>query len=151
MVHRWSFERRDYAGAHEAHQELRALLRERGVPEDDVATCELVFGELVTNALKYGEEPVAAGATLTDSVVELEIEDSGQCFNLRQNHEVPADAIGGRGLLISSVLAWSLNVNKESDRCRVTATIPVKAHFDSGKSDRTANDTNGNGATEFQH
>jgi len=87
-----------------------------------------VFGELVTNALKYGEEPVAAGASIDDSLVHLEIEDSGQCFTLAEGREPSPDATNGRGLLISSTLSWSLNVDKSPGRCRVTATLPIDAH-----------------------
>jgi anti-sigma regulatory factor (Ser/Thr protein kinase) len=128
MIRAWKLEKGDYAGAHRAHGELRTLLSERGLAEEDVATCELVFGELVTNALKYGQEPVAAGATISDSLVHLEIEDSGQCFCLKEDLEVPLDSTRGRGLLLSSALTGSLNVEKTSGRCRVTATLPV--HFE---------------------
>ena len=38
----------------------------------------------------------------------------------------PALNSGDTGwLLISSALTWSLNVDKSSGRCRVTATLPV--------------------------
>jgi len=134
MLHRWKFESEDFARAHEARGEFRALLRERGLREEDVATCELVFGELVTNALKYGKEPVAVNARLNGPTVELEIEDSGKCFSLHPSREVSVDSVGGRGLFISSVLSWSLNVDKETDRCRVTATIPIKLVREPGKS-----------------
>jgi len=126
MIREWKFEKGDFAGAHRAHQELRTLLRERGLREEDVASCELVFGELVTNALKYGVEPVAAEASIDDSLVHLEIEDSGQCFTLAEGSEhPPLDSTRGRGLLISSALTGSLNVDKSSGRCRVRATLPV--------------------------
>jgi len=134
MVHRWKLESEDFAGAHEARREFRAILREHGLREDDLATCELVFGELVTNALKYGKEPVVVKSALSGSTVELEIEDSGKCFNLHPSREVSVDSPGGRGLLISSVLAWSLNVDRQTDRCRVTATIPIKLVRESSKS-----------------
>lgn len=93
--------------------------------EDDAATCELVFGELVANALKYGENPVLAAVECAETQVRLEVEDCGKCFALPARLTAPLDSVGGRGLFIASALTWSLDVDRSSDRCRVSATLQL--------------------------
>ncbi len=99
------------------------MLHCRGLVEDDVATCELVFGELLANALKYGENPVSAAIEIEDDHVRLEVEDAGKCFSIPPRLAAPLDSIGGRGLFIASALTWSLEVDRSSDRCRVVASL----------------------------
>jgi anti-sigma regulatory factor (Ser/Thr protein kinase) len=127
MRREWRFATKDFASAYRARRELKELLIENALDDGDVATCELVFGELVTNALKYGQDPVVAAFEAHDRKASLEIEDAGRCFNLTSNEPASLEALGGRGLMIASALAWSLRVDRTAEHCCVRANFALNS------------------------
>lgn len=99
MYRNWKFEANAYQGAHFARRDFAGFLESFGVFGSEQAASELIFGELVANALKYGAEPIrAVVCSLSDGRVQLVVEDSGRCF------ELP--------------------VRRAAGRCRICATLP---------------------------
>ena len=69
--------------------------------QDAVATAELVTSELVTNAIRYGLEPITLLARVLPTALRLEVHDAEPRANPELQH--PDDRTpGGRGLLVVS-------------------------------------------------
>jgi anti-sigma regulatory factor (Ser/Thr protein kinase) len=69
--------------------------------DSSVATAQLVTSELVTNAIRYGLEPITLTALLGPAVLRLEVHDADRRANPELQH--PDDRTpGGRGLLLVS-------------------------------------------------
>jgi len=69
--------------------------------EPAVASAELVASELVTNAIRYGEEPIVLTARFDATALRLEVRDGDPRANPELQH--PDDRTpGGRGLLVVS-------------------------------------------------
>jgi anti-sigma regulatory factor (Ser/Thr protein kinase) len=126
--------RRDYDAARARRKEFCALLAQRYCSAD-LAVHELVFGELVANAVRYGDDPISAGVTLSnDGIVEIRVENAGNCFDLdRLLEQSPASTTtGGRGLHIVRALVDTLTVEYlPVHTCRVTATLKISKTFPS--------------------
>lgn len=88
---------------------------------------ELVFGELVTNAVRYGDEPMGVCVELDEASLKITVENSGACADCMPYAAGP-NAEGGRGLLIVRALVSRLDIEVTPDvPCRITATMPVGA------------------------
>ncbi|MET9253440.1 ATP-binding protein [Streptomyces sp. NPDC003717] len=78
-----------------ARHRIAATVRAWGVPLDEDAL-HLVAGELLSNALRHGGGPLAAGvATTADDLLVVEVWDAGR--DLPRHTATPLDE-GGRGL-----------------------------------------------------
>ncbi len=88
---------------------------------------ELVFGELVTNAVRYGDEPMGVSVEVDDALLKIVVENAGSCAN-GEAFVAGAHAESGRGLSIVRALVSRLEIERTRDvACRITATMPVRA------------------------
>lgn len=116
---------RDLATAGAKRASFRTLL-EREFAVRDVTPHELVFGELVTNALRYGRDPMSVAVDVDGRTVRISVEDSGRCFDLDDTLEAEPSTSGGRGLKIVRSISTSLTVEcTPTLGCRVTAVVPL--------------------------
>lgn len=104
MTHVLLLERASTAPA-QARQAVTTWLADAGWVharhEPAVASAELVTSELVTNAIRYGEEPIVLTARLESGALRLEVQDADSSANPELQH--PDDRTpGGRGLLVVS-------------------------------------------------
>jgi anti-sigma regulatory factor (Ser/Thr protein kinase) len=80
-----------------------------GVSDAD-GVAALLVSELVTNALRYGEQPMRLVARCADGGVRVEVHDGRPGEPPRVRHPLP-EATGGRGMLLVEALAarwgWS--------------------------------------------
>ncbi len=91
--------------------------------ESSAAMQELVFGELVTNAVRYGDEPMGVCVDLADTSLTIVVENSGECADLEIRTPSPS-AEGGRGLVIVRALVSGLKIERTPEiACRITATM----------------------------
>lgn len=122
MIRRWQLVPRDYEGVRARRKEFRAfLIGHRAIVS--IGTFELIFGELATNAVRYGVNPMWATATVSDSTVSIDVEDSGDCFDLNCRLADGPRTESGRGLSIVQSLADTLVVTHSTAACHVTATL----------------------------
>ncbi|GAC1307957.1 MAG: hypothetical protein NVSMB19_20940 [Vulcanimicrobiaceae bacterium] len=87
---------------------------------------ELVFGELVTNAVRYGDEPMCVFVEFDETFVKIVVENAGECASC-ELHVANSSAEGGRGLHIVRALVSRLEIERTADvPCRITATMPAR-------------------------
>lgn len=124
MEQRWALARRAYAQIPVRRAAFRAFLAR--VEVDPQNGHELVFGELITNAVKYGDDPMSVAVAVSGGRLRIEVESFGHCFALADRLAKEPTPMGGRGLKIVNALAERLTVEQLNDRtCRVTATLPI--------------------------
>jgi anti-sigma regulatory factor (Ser/Thr protein kinase) len=90
-----------------------------------VCVHELVFGELVSNAVRHGDEPMSVTVAVEDGFVRIETENAGTCFELERKIAEGPTTTSGRGLIIVQALASALIVEHHGTQCRVTALLPL--------------------------
>lgn len=101
-------------------------LRRHAVPGSDLDGASLIFGELVTNALRHAGGPAWISVDWSGPQPVITVQDLGPGFELEI---VEPDLVseGGRGLYIVSHLADELRVaGKRGGGAAVSATLPVK-------------------------
>jgi anti-sigma regulatory factor (Ser/Thr protein kinase) len=125
MRKRWRIKRGDYASAPAQRAAFRELLSSNGL-QAKAPVCELVFGELMTNAMKYGTEPMYVDVQIAPDSLRIKVDDSGGCFDLGQAMRKPPDQEGGRGLHIVKAIATKLTVERTPRfNCEVTAVLKL--------------------------
>jgi anti-sigma regulatory factor (Ser/Thr protein kinase) len=100
------------------------MLLER-LTAERVAVHELVFGELVSNAVRHGDEPMSVTVALEDGLMRIQTENTGPCFELERKIAEEPKTASGRGLRIVRALAAALRVEQHGKKCRVTALLPL--------------------------
>jgi anti-sigma regulatory factor (Ser/Thr protein kinase) len=126
MKREWALHRRDYAESCERRRDFVAFLTEHYEPAN-TEVHELVFGELVTNAVRYGDNPMSVSVAVSDDALRIEVENSGGCFDLMRELKTAPRNTGGRGLRIVRALVDTLHVEEpDEDRCRVIVQLPLR-------------------------
>ena len=109
-------------------------LRARGVQPATIDDTALVLSELVGNAVRHGQPldggGIEVGWHITEQLVRIEVRDGGR-GPLRHQATQPlanggsADAEGGRGLAIVSLLTTSWGSAFDADEAVVWADVPM--------------------------
>jgi PAS domain S-box-containing protein len=112
VIQRWYFDTPDAQAAQAARRAFADGLRERSADAESVYKAEVVFGELVGNAVRYAPGPVEVTVDWTGVMPVLHVLDRGPGF-----HHVPAlprdvYSESGRGLFIISLLSKDFSVAK---------------------------------------
>ena len=113
---RWSFDTGDIATAQRTRARFAAILADADMLDDDVFTAELIFGELLSNAVRYapgGVEVVLDWGGGTTAIVHFL--DRGPGFVVIPR--LPTDLLSerGRGLFLVWSLSEDFNVTKRAD------------------------------------
>jgi serine phosphatase RsbU (regulator of sigma subunit)/anti-sigma regulatory factor (Ser/Thr protein kinase)/CHASE3 domain sensor protein len=124
---RWTFDAADARAGRRARHELAGLLGERGLSYEHRMTAELIFGEVLSNAVRYapGEVDVVLDCE-RDSAV-LHVLDRGAGFIVIPR--LPSDMMSetGRGLFLISALAEEFNVTKRpGGGAHVRVVLPTR-------------------------
>lgn len=100
----WTFDANDAMGAQGARSSFVAYLRAQGPPDADYDAAELIFGELVSNVVRYAPGPIDIDLEWKDGEAVLHIIDHGPGFEIRA--ALPEDDYNenGRGLFIIAAL-----------------------------------------------
>jgi anti-sigma regulatory factor (Ser/Thr protein kinase) len=109
-ITRWVFRGDDAAAAMDVRRKLVQVLRSANASEVEVADAELVFGELLGNAVRHTNGEVEAALDLTGDEPILHVLDQGPGF--RFHARLPNDDLSesGRGLFITKKLARDVSV-----------------------------------------
>ena len=102
---RWSFDSSDAFAARRVRVAYGAELERRGIAQDDLSACELVFAELVGNVVRYAPGFAEIALDWASPAPVLHVLDRGPGF--RYFPKLPVDLLSecGRGLFIVSSLA----------------------------------------------
>ena len=85
--------------------EFRQYLRQYGRAGDDYLAAEVIFGELVGNAVRYAPGPIEVLVEWPNGHAMIHVSDTGYPVETRPVETPDPYAQGGRGLLIVSRLA----------------------------------------------
>lgn len=93
----------------EARSWIEAFLAERSIGNPVRDDAQLVVSELVTNAVMHGDGGLVLRASITDSVVQVSVTDSGD--RLPEVLPVDPSRIGGLGLIVVDRIAsdWGIS------------------------------------------
>lgn len=122
----WRWRLVDPSEAASARSAFVAFLRALCVPKTDYWASEMVFGELVANAITHAPGPVDIRVYQRGRLVMLALDDTND--DLVDAPPLPAPhSLSGRGLFIVSALCSSLRWTPLPRGKRVTVTLPVLA------------------------
>lgn len=113
---RWVFDTDDHATAQRSRAVFAAVLDAGGLLDEDVFTSELIFGELLSNCVRYAPGPIEVVLDWSEaSTAILHFLDSGPGFVLMPR--LPSDLLSerGRGLFLIWSLSEDFNVTKRTD------------------------------------
>ena len=118
----------EVASVRRARRQLDADLRDAGVSANGVHDALLVLSELVGNALRHAR-PLSSGTlrigwTRHPDRLELAVTDGGGPTHPR-TLDLPASALGGRGLAIVDDLSKSWGVHRSDGATTVYAVLPL--------------------------
>jgi anti-sigma regulatory factor (Ser/Thr protein kinase) len=112
LLQRWSLHTEDGLSVARSRRAITAALLEHGAAPEDVAVAEIVFGELVSNVVRYAPGPVDVIVDWSGPDPVLHVLDRGTGF--RQISIVPPELLSesGRGLFIVSALTHDFRISK---------------------------------------
>lgn len=120
----WAFDSSSEVDAHRLRREFMELLRKNGTGDFDAA--ELIYGELIGNAVRHAPGRITVRLDWRDDAPSLTVHDQGASF--ADVATLPDDpmAESGRGLYIVKQLACDLHIDDiAADGSTVTAVLPV--------------------------
>ncbi len=115
-LRRWAFDTGDHVTAQRSRAVFAAALAAGGMLDEDVFTSELIFGELLSNTVRYAAGPIEVVLDWTEAATAiLHFLDSGPGFVLMPR--LPSDLLSerGRGLFLIWSLSEDFNVTKRAD------------------------------------
>jgi anti-sigma regulatory factor (Ser/Thr protein kinase) len=121
----WHIARGDFAKARTARHEFVQLLLENCRADSDITAAELVFGELVTNAVRHAAN-VASVTLSLGATAGLRVAEDGTDSWAGVVRPAEASATGGRGLYIVSLLANDLRFEDLEPGLAVSVVLPVR-------------------------
>jgi PAS domain S-box-containing protein len=112
LLQRWALDTNEMLNVGAARAEFAAAFREHGGAAEDVAMAEVVFGELVSNTVRYAPGAVEVIVDWSGPEPVLHVLDNGPGF--RHISILPPDLLSesGRGLFIVSALTHDFRVSK---------------------------------------
>ena len=108
----WAFDVSDPAAAYVVKRDFIAEVVAKDGPAVDVAACEMIFSELVGNALRYAPGRLSLGLSVDGDGIWLHVMDDGPGFD--GPVRLPADvwSESGRGLFLVSALAKRVSIQR---------------------------------------
>jgi anti-sigma regulatory factor (Ser/Thr protein kinase) len=100
---RWDFDSRDARAAYLARHEFVEMLRREAAPASDLHGAEIVFGELVGNAVRHAPGRICIDVRWEGRSPVLSVRDTGQGFDVQRVQQAfPVDPLseGRRGLYL---------------------------------------------------
>jgi serine phosphatase RsbU (regulator of sigma subunit)/anti-sigma regulatory factor (Ser/Thr protein kinase) len=125
----WYFDARDHRIARRVKRELLDALSELGPAQPDLGAAEIVYGELISNVVRYTPGPARLEFGLEGDSVVIHVDDHGRPFTAgRAVGSIPPpahNAESGRGLFIISALCSRVAVEPLGRGKRTTVELPV--------------------------
>ena len=109
---RWAFDVADSAAAYAIKRDYILAVSEEYGADADVTSCELVFSELVGNALRYAPGRLSLGLATDDRGLWLHVMDDGPGFDGPPKLPDNLWSENGRGLFLVSSLADEFTIRR---------------------------------------
>ncbi len=124
---RWQFEAADARAAYVMRNEFTHVLTGMcHAQPDDMATCSLIFAELIGNAVRHAPGSLSVSLEVQGNDVLLHVIDCGPGFTYAPSLPVDVWSEGGRGLFLVSALARDVKVEPVPGRgTHVCVALPV--------------------------
>jgi serine phosphatase RsbU (regulator of sigma subunit)/anti-sigma regulatory factor (Ser/Thr protein kinase) len=124
---RWQFEAADARSAYAMREEFFASVRGLCEPDEaQLATCGVIFCELIGNAVRHAPGPLSVSLEQRDSALLLHVIDKGPGFAYRPRLPSNIWSESGRGLFLISKLAHKVEVERIPGLgSHVTVTLPL--------------------------
>ena len=125
----WRIQQGDLKAARAARHEFTRYLGTRMAHEAERADAALIFGELVTNAVRFARSSVGFEVLFAPGAGgwgTLRVVDDADCFDPATIAPQPPYAERGRGLYIASQLARESRIASAEQRCEVMAVLPIR-------------------------
>ena len=100
----WSFDAADVEAAARTRAAFRALLRDAASSESDLDAADVIYGELVGNAVRHAGGQIDISLVWLEHGVALRVRDHGTGFWHAGISAPSADSESGRGLFLASKL-----------------------------------------------
>ena len=122
----WYFDVEDSTSALHRRGEFVTYLRTYGAPGEDYAGAELIFGEIVANAIVHAPGPLGVCVDWPEGRATLRVTDEGP--PIRVTGTLPADPLAehGRGLAVANRLARGMSTEPTAVGKTVVAKLPVR-------------------------
>jgi serine phosphatase RsbU (regulator of sigma subunit)/anti-sigma regulatory factor (Ser/Thr protein kinase) len=135
---RWQFEAEDARAAYTMRDEyFRTLCRVCNLGSEDLSTCNLIFAELIGNAVRHAPGPLSVSLEFRDRDAVLHVIDKGPGFTYEPSLPPTLWAEGGRGLYLISKLARNVSVEPVPGLgSHVMVTLPITS-----KTEKTGGDS----------
>ena len=124
---RWQFEAEDARAAYTMRDEyFKALSRVCKIDQEDASACNLIFAELIGNAVRHAPGPIGVSLEFCGREAVLHVIDKGRGFTYEPTLPPSVWAESGRGLYLISMLARNVRVERLPGLgSHVTVTLPV--------------------------
>ncbi len=122
----WHLRARDFNAAGAARVMFGSILRHLVTDDSDIQAAELVFGELVANALQYSDKDVRVEVFHAEGDFRLAVCDRGLGFDPDALDWPTASQERGRGLLIVNALSGHVHVTRVDGGCRVSTQMVLR-------------------------
>jgi serine phosphatase RsbU (regulator of sigma subunit)/anti-sigma regulatory factor (Ser/Thr protein kinase) len=124
---RWQFEADDARSAYAMRDQFFASLRGLCDPDEaQLATCGVIFCELIGNAVRHAPGPLSVSLEQRDGALVLHVIDKGPGFAYRPHLPSNIWSESGRGLYLISKLARAVEVERIPGLgSHVSVTLPV--------------------------
>jgi len=125
---RWQFEAADARSAYAMREEFfRSLLRYCAADDEELATCGVIFSELIGNAVRHAPGPLSVSLEVRDDGLRLHVIDKGPGFTYDPKLPASLWAESGRGLYLVSKLAYDATVERiPGIGSHVIVTLPLR-------------------------
>jgi len=111
--HHWRFDVADPSAAYTIRRDLLSSIDEiAGATTEELQSCELIFGELIGNAVRYAPGPLSISLSADGPDVVLHLIDEGPGFDFHPALPLDPWAESGRGLFLISRLGKAITVSR---------------------------------------
>lgn len=123
----WQFDAEDARSAYTLRDEFFDKLSSLcAASEEDLATCGLIFAELIGNAVRHAPGPLSVSLEVRDGDVLLHVIDKGPGFDYQPSLPSNLWAESGRGLFLISAMARRVSVERIPGRgSHITVVLPL--------------------------
>ena len=122
----WTFDSADVSAANAVRTSFRALLRDVATHDSDIFAADVVYGELVGNAVRHAGGRIDVSLVWLAQGAALRVRDYGAGFPPPKLQPADPEAEEGRGLYLASHFADMVHVARvPGGGAELTVVLPV--------------------------